>query len=241
MFIHYLTSLLKFMQTLLLTDDGSHTLLNPELQVTYHSKFGALQEAFTVYVNAGLRFLMQKLVGESPQLSILEIGFGSGLNAFMSYLQTLSQPEITLKYTGVEGFPLDMDTVNQLNYPQTLQAEEFAQAFIDMHQLPENEWHNISPNFVFRKIVTDFMALDLGSQRFDLIFFDAFAPTAQPELWNEAMMRRMFDLLRPNGVLTTYCAKGDFKRLLSHIGFIVEALPGPKGKREMTRAIKPFR
>jgi tRNA U34 5-methylaminomethyl-2-thiouridine-forming methyltransferase MnmC len=228
------------MHNLLLTEDGSHTLLNEQWQVTYHSKFGALQEAETVYISAGFKHLLNKLLGENPQLSVLEMGLGTGLNAFMTYIQAIKYPHIKIKYTGVDAFPISSETAAQLNYPEALGLTEFQNIFTALHQPTDEEWQTLNQNFLFRRINADFQSIDFGNQLFDLIYYDAFAPNAQPELWDENMMRKIYNLLRPNGVMTTYCAKGDFKRLLRAIGFVVEALPGPKGKREMTRATKPF-
>jgi tRNA U34 5-methylaminomethyl-2-thiouridine-forming methyltransferase MnmC len=228
------------MHNLILTEDGSHTLLNEQWQVTYHSKFGALQEADTVYISAGFKHLLNKLLGENPQLSVLEMGLGTGLNAFMTYVQAIKYPHIKIKYTGVDAYPISPEMAAHFNYTEALQLSEYQDVFLKLHQPSEEEWQALSPNFLFRRIAEQFESLDFGTQLFDLIYYDAFAPNAQPELWDEAMMRKIFNLLRPNGVMTTYCAKGDFKRLLRSIGFVVEALPGPKGKREMTRATKPF-
>lgn len=231
---------LSNMHNFLLTEDGSHTLLNEKWQVTYHSKFGALQESNTVYINAGFNHLLNKLLGENPQLSILEMGLGTGLNAFLTYLRTIKYPHIKVKYTGVDAYPITFDMAQKLNYPETLNVEEERKAFLKMHEVPAGQWETLSENFTFRRLEEKIEDLNFQGQFFDLIYFDAFAPNAQPELWDEKLMQKLFDLLRPNGVLTTYCAKGDFKRLLKSIGFVVESLPGPKGKREMTRATKPF-
>ena len=228
------------MHNFLLTEDGSHTLLNEKWQVTYHSKFGALQESNTVYINAGFNHLLNKLLGENPQLSVLEMGFGTGLNTFLTYLRTIKYPHIKVKYTGIDAYPISLQMAEKLNYPETLQVDDARDIFLKMHSSTPNEWIPLSENFTFRRIEEKIETLDFQNQLFDLIYFDAFAPNAQPELWDEHLMQKLFNLLRPNGVLTTYCAKGDFKRLLKSIGFVVESLPGPKGKREMTRATKPF-
>ncbi len=228
------------MRHLLITEDGSHTVESDRWQVTYHSKFGALQEAHTVYVEAGFHHILGKLLGENPKISILEMGFGTGLNAFMTYLRSLHLPGIKIEYTGLEAMPLETYLVNQLNYPEHLGTPDERSTFLQMHQATAGEWQQLSPDFTFRRVEVPFEFVDFGTEQFELLYYDAFAPNAQPELWDYPAMQKAYNLLRMGGVMTTYCAKGDFKRLLKSVGFSIETLPGPKGKREMTRATKAY-
>lgn len=219
------------MSTVILTEDGSPTLQSEQFGVTYHSIHGALQETETVFINAALLHKAQT----QNHLSILGIGFGTGLNAFMTYL-TAKQEQLTIDYVGVEAYPIDEAIVEQLNYATLLDATTEQTAFLQLHASHNNKVE-LAPNFSFCKQVCTFQELDFKAQ-FDIVYYDAFAPNAQPELWEEALLSKMYQALKPGGVLTTYCAKGAFKRCLKSIGFTVEGLPGPIGKREMTRALK---
>lgn len=221
------------MTNLLLTEDGSHTLQASRWDVTYHSKYGALQESQTVFIDAGLLYQCERL----SQVSILEIGFGTGLNAFMTYLETTRRGMAT-RYVGVEAYPVQQALVRQLNYPTMLDATAHAAVFEAMHNAHTYNQVQSFDKFDFMLQMAHFEELNY-KEEFDVIYYDAFAPTAQPELWEEAMLARMYEALRPQGVLVTYCAKGAFKRTLKSLGFVLEALAGPKGKREMTRAMKP--
>lgn len=214
------------------TQDGSHSLFSEKHGVSYHSKYGAIQESQHVFIESGLYYRMTG----SHKLAILEIGLGTGLNAYMSLLEA-EKHQIDIEYTSAEAYPISQDEALQLNYPKLLEVKEWQEQFLAIHQ---SEWgvsHQLSPHFKFTKLQTRFEDLDF-SEAFDVIYFDAFAPSAQPELWEAAIMEIMHRSLKAGGVLTTYCAKGSVKRTLRSIGFEIEALPGPPGKREMTRAIK---
>jgi len=219
------------MSTIILTEDGSPTLQSAQFGVTYHSIHGALQETETVFINAALRYKAET----QQDLSILGIGFGTGLNAFMTYLAA-KQEGLKIDYLGVEAYPIDMKTVAQLNYATLLDAATEQEAFLQLHA-SHNTKVALSPDFSFCKQVCTFQELDFTEQ-FDIVYYDAFAPNAQPELWETELLSKMYQALKPTGVLTTYCAKGAFKRALKSVGFTVEGLPGPIGKREMTRALK---
>lgn len=219
------------MSHLLATEDGSHTLQSAQFGVTYHSIHGALQETQTVFIEAGLK---HKAL-ETKTIDILDIGFGTGLNAWMSFLEA-ERAGYTLRYTGVEAYPLPMNVVELLNYPEVLGVGDQRALFLQLHQ-SENQWISLSDRFHVYKKIAFFQDIN-DQEAFDVIYYDAFAPTAQPELWEEAQLARMYAALRPGGILTTYCAKGSFKRALRAVGFTLEGLPGPKGKREMTRAKK---
>jgi tRNA U34 5-methylaminomethyl-2-thiouridine-forming methyltransferase MnmC len=215
-----------------LTSDGSHTLAVPEMQVTYHSIHGAIQESTHVFINAGLRPLSHR----SETMNIFEMGFGSGLNALLT-LQHAIKHDQKIFYYAVELFPLRREEFSDLNYSSQLQDGTLQHYFELMH---ESEWEKdiqIHPLFVLHKTNQSLLDLEPGLS-FDLIFFDAFAPRAQPELWTEEVFRKMFNSLVNNGVLVTYCSKGAVRRSMLAVGFTVEKLQGPPGKREMIRATK---
>lgn len=215
------------------TQDGSHSVLSHQFGVSYHSKYGAVQETRHVFVEAGL---FQQALTKSD-LHILDIGFGTGLNAYLTLLEAQKR-NLSIRYDAIEKFPIPEEQVKQLNYPDQIQAsEEEKNWFESLHQSSWGDWHTITPGFELRKHKLDIQAVDFEDQ-FDLIYYDAFAPTAQPELWEEPVMERMQRAMVPGGVLVTYCAKGAFKRALKGLGFEVETLQGPPGKREMTRAIR---
>jgi len=213
------------------TEDGSHSIFSKEYGVSYHSKHGAKTETQTVFIDAGLKYKS----ATSKNISILEIGFGTGLNAIMT-LQEAIADELTIDYTTLEAYPLLEQEIAELNYGKILGTEMEAY-FKRMHQLTWEQKHQLIYNFSILKQNRKFEEIDFKNQ-FDVIYFDAFAPTSQPELWEEPLLQKMYDALKPSGVLTTYCAKGVVKRTLKKVGFEIEALPGPPGKREMTRAIK---
>lgn len=216
---------------LLDTQDGSHTLLSKRFGVSYHSKYGAIKESEHVFINAGLKAVMLRQKGP---ISILEYGFGTGLNAYLAYLCAI-QHQRFMSYTGIEAYPVDLDLAISLNYPHFLMTSE--SVFQEMHSAEWEVENQIDPIFKFRKILGQ-IENQTFAEAFDVLFFDAFAPTAQPELWNEEILRKAYQALKPGGILVTYCAKGVVKRTLKSVGFKVETLPGPPGKREMTRGIK---
>jgi tRNA U34 5-methylaminomethyl-2-thiouridine-forming methyltransferase MnmC len=213
------------------TADGYFTLYAPEIDEHYHSINGAVQESEHVYINAGLK----QLTGE---LSILEIGFGTGLNAYLTLLHALKMRQ-KIAYTAIELYPLTADIINSLNYTSGKLHEEAA-CFTGLHEAEWNRQVAISPFFSLEKRLTDLTrpdGLDMN-ERFDLIYFDAFAPDKQPEMWTQAVFDRLYGLTKSNGVLVTYCAKGIIRRTLQQAGYWVERLQGPRGKREMLRATK---
>lgn len=217
---------------ILLSDDGSHTLRSPRYGVTYHSRFGAATESAHVFIAAGLRY--KALV--SRQIDVLEAGFGTGLNALMTLVES-EKRGLRVNYTGLETQPLDFEQIQCLNYPERLGAETWRDAFLLMHRMSWHETRALSEGFVFCK-KDDSIERYALTEAYDLIYFDAFAPQAQPELWTQEVMTNMFQSLRPEGVLVTYCAKGDVRRAMKAAGFAVEKLQGPPGKREMIRAHK---
>lgn len=212
------------------TLDGSTTIHLPEWNENYHSKHGAIQEAKHVFIKNGFEQFNQ------PVLSILEIGFGTGLNAFITFLEA-EKSNIKLNYTGVEAYPVDFNEITQMNYVNELQASDFESNFRQMH---ESEWNvnvKISKDFCLTKRQQFFNQID-DFEGFDLIYFDAFGYRVQPELWSTEIFQKMFNALKPGGKLVTYAARGVVKRSMIEVGFTVEKLAGPPGKREMFRASK---
>ena len=212
------------------TSDGSTTIHLPDWNENYHSKHGAIQEAKHVFIKNGLALF------ENKNVSILEIGFGTGLNAFITFLEAkkLSQ---TINYTGVEAYPISVDEISSMNYVSELNAESERSIFDKMHACEWEQKNILTPEFSLTKRKQFFETIDDVAQ-FDLIYFDAFGYRVQPELWSTAIFQRMFDALKPNGILVTYAARGVVKRSLIEVGFTVEKLDGPPGKREMFRALK---
>lgn len=212
-----------------ITDDGSQTLFVPELDEHYHSVKGAFTESLHIFVRSGL----QQSKAVEPR--ILEIGFGTGLNALLSIEEAENGRNI--HYTSLEKYPLSIDLANKMQY-DSLVSEHIAKFFQDIHKAEWNKWVEISPNFHLRKIETDFTTLDI-MEKYDVIYFDAFAPEKQPEMWSQDIFNRLYACLDNYGILVTYCAKGVVRRMLQAAGFIVERLQGPPGgKREILRATK---
>lgn len=223
------------MHPLITTADGSHTLFAPHFNEHYHSIHGAIQESQHVFIEAGYQSLPNNI---AAPVNILEMGFGTGLNAFLTYMATQYQLQ-SICYTAIEAYPLLVATALLLNYPEQLQATEHRDAFADLHRAIWNKAIQITPNFVLYKQHADLLTLPLPNAHFHLIYYDAFAPTSQPELWTTEVFAKLYDAMQPNGILVTYCAKGSVKRALKAVGFSLESLPGPHGKREITRAHKP--
>ncbi len=213
-----------------ITGDGSKTIYLPEWDEVYHSSHGALNEALHVFVEHGLKCV------QKSSFQVFEMGFGTGLNALLTYQFALNHLK-TIEYTGVEAFPLAKELWSQLGY-ELLFDEAFAKTFHQMHNTPWNERVNFNDSFLFTKFAEKIENMELPSDQFDVIFYDAFGPRVQSELWSIALFQKMFRSLKYDGFLVTYCAKGEVKRNLKAAGFQVEALPGPPGKREMTRAWK---
>ena len=220
--------------TLLISDDGSPTLKSNRYGVTYHSIFGAIHEAITVFVSAGLQY---HILSGKKEISILEMGLGTGLNAFLTFVEANRHP-ISVAYTAIEKFPIDNSLIELLDYPDQINHPHLQHLFKKIHSCPFSTINQIHNCFSLQKLLIDVQHLNI-EKKFDLIYYDAFAPNAQPELWTDEAMKGMFEINKPGGTLVTYCAKGSFKRALKSAGYLVQPLPGPPGKREMTRAIKP--
>ncbi|MGB5555101.1 MAG: tRNA (5-methylaminomethyl-2-thiouridine)(34)-methyltransferase MnmD [Flavobacteriaceae bacterium] len=212
------------------TADGSITIHIKDWDEHYHSIHGAIQEAYHVFIAKGLALF------ENRKLSILELGFGTGLNALITYLETEKRC-LKIDYTGIEKYPISDSELQALNYISALHAESHALEFSRMHLGPWNEQIALSENFNFTKIQVDFKEIAFENA-FDLVYFDAFGARVQPELWTEDIFAAMYLTLKPGGILVTYAAKGSVRRAMLAVGFEVERLPGPPGKREMLRATK---
>lgn len=215
---------------ILQTKDGSNTLFVPELNETYHSTNGALQESIHVFINEGLLYRNLK------NIKILEVGFGSGLNALTTFVSA-TDSGLCVNYTSLEAHPLKWDSVAKLNYTELDGMRNHYDVFKKMHTCSWDKKVPISVNFSLSKLNLKLQDITFENA-FDLIYFDAFAPQIQPELWTNAIFQLVFKSMRSKGVLVTYCAKGSVKRSLKAVGFELQSIPGPPGKREMSRAVK---
>ena len=221
--------------SIITTSDGSHSLLNTTLNETYHSTHGALQESIHVFIENGFEFLLQH--SPSSEINILEIGFGTGLNVLLT-VQSSARIDRTINYTSLEAFPIDYNLAQQLNYPAMMKMQDAEVLFNILHHLPWNKVEEVSSNFHLTKRHAKLEKTDLEIEKFDLIYYDAFAPGKQPEMWELPILRKVTAAMKPQGVFVTYCAKGQVKRDLKSLGLRVETLPGPPGKKEMVRAVK---
>lgn len=215
-----------------ITEDGSHTLFVPEMDEHYHSTHGALGESMHVYIDAGLRQCPKK------ELHLLEIGFGTGLNAFLSLIEGEKQGKI-IHYTTLELYPLPLEKASILNYA-TLVSPEKEELFLQMHETPWNEPTKIGAHFFLQKFQRNaaLPSAFVFEKQMDVVYFDAFAPDKQPEMWTQPVFDAIYSLCAPDAILTTYCAKGVVRRMLQTAGFTVERLVGPVGKREILRGRK---
>ncbi|MDP3313264.1 tRNA (5-methylaminomethyl-2-thiouridine)(34)-methyltransferase MnmD [Lutibacter sp.] len=215
---------------ILITSDGSSTIHLPEWDENYHSKHGAIQEAKHVFIKSGFSLF------KNENISILEIGFGTGLNCFITFLEAIKS-NVSVNYAGVEAYPVNNLEIDAMNYVTQLNAKNFENQFLEMHRCNWEQKNEISSNFHLTKRKQFFSDIS-DNESFDLIYFDAFGARVQPELWTVDMFKIMYNALKKNGILVTYSAKGSVRRALLEVGFLVEKLPGPPGKREMLRAIK---
>lgn len=215
---------------IIVTADGSHSLLNEAMNETYHSRHGAVSESLHVFIERGFNFLIDK--NHTGSISILEVGFGTGLNTLLT-INEVKQRTLTVEYTSLETFPIPEGIWKTLNYPDENNL------FRTLHTAAWQQWIEIIPGFRLLKLEKSLQMAELKSAAYDLIYFDAFAPNKQPELWELPMLTKVAASIKPGGVFVTYCAKGQLKRDLKSLGLVVESLPGPPGKREMVRALKP--
>lgn len=211
-----------------LTEDGSHTLFVPAIDECYHSTHGAVQESRYIFIEAGLKHCSKS------EIRVLEIGFGTGLNAFLTLLEAQNCSK-QIHYTSLERYPVEVEKLLQLNYSDKLSIEN-QKYFEQIHTSPWNVEVQISPFFKLKKIEADFTQHDFD-EMYDVVYFDAFSPEKQPEMWIQERFKMIFDHCNSGAVLTTYCAKGMVRRAMQAVGFMVERLPGPPGKREILRGI----
>lgn len=215
---------------LIITEDGSHTLHIPELNEHYHSIHGAIQESNHIFIKSGLDYFTNL-----EPINILEVGFGTGLNAFLTCIEAQKRG-IKINYTSIEKYPLTAQEIEKLNYSDGFD-EEYKIQFQQIHKAQWSAYKKINKNFRLCKIETDLINFTPDS-KYNLIYFDAFGPDIQPKLWTENIFHQLYNCMNDNGVLVTYSAKGQVRRNMQVAGFTVERLPGPPGKREMLRALK---
>jgi tRNA U34 5-methylaminomethyl-2-thiouridine-forming methyltransferase MnmC len=213
-----------------ITEDGSSTLFIPELNEHYHSIHGAVQESMHIFIHNGYQQIC------TFPARIFEAGFGTGLNAFLTFLYSEKTGK-SVHYSAIEKFPLEDHFVRLLNYPEKTDPSK-ADVFQSIHGAPWGRDVRISDHFILHKIKGDLREVDLQDEVYDLVYFDAFGPDVQPELWTEEIFRMLYRSMKQDACLVTYSVKGSVKRGLKAAGFSLEKLAGPKGKREMTRATK---
>lgn len=214
-----------------ITEDGSHTIYLPEMDEHYHSTHGAIQESLHIYINQGL------LQVSKQEISILEIGFGTGLNAYLTYAFADTK-NLVINYSSIEKYPLNETDYLKLNYPQNI-FPEFAGVFEKMHRTKWDSVEEISPTFSLMKIHADLLDFKFNElPQFDLVYYDAFAPGKQPEMWTDEVINKVASTVKKDGILVTYCAKGSVRRAFSSAGFQMERIPGPVGKKEILKGKK---
>jgi len=217
---------------IIITEDGSHSISLEKTNIVFHSRYGAVQESQHIYIDAGLK----QILHAKPCIRIFELGFGTGLNALLAFINADNNGQF-IYYETIEAFPLEKHLFENLNYCENLNRSDLKPYFLQLHLC---EWNRIIPIgdfFQFKKINTALLEYRFEST-FDIIFYDAFAPNAQPELWTKEVFGKLFAGLSQNGLLLTYCSKGIVQRAMRTAGFAVDRLPGPSHKREIIRAEK---
>lgn len=200
-----------------------------DIDETYHSTHGAIQEALHVFIEKGLK----EVEKTKEDFTILEVGFGTGLNALLTSLNSNSK----IQYIGIEAFPIDQSIINQLNYISEIGNKKGADTFDKLHNAEWGVFSEITKTFSLKKVKGEIQHVDLGNE-IDLVYYDAFGPNSQGEMWDINIFKKLYASMSQNGVFVTYCAKGQVRRDLQSVGFTVERLEGPPGKREMLRAVK---
>ncbi len=236
---------------IILTEDGSTTIFNSEKNEHFHSIHGAVQESMHVFIENGykyrhslyadkLRLNQDKENTRGEKLNILEIGFGTGLNALLTLNEILinETDSPSVYYTGIEPNPLDQSIAELLNYCSFPEIRVPIANFMQMHSAGILKNLRLNNKFDFTKEITTFQEFSNPSVQFDLVYFDAFSPVAEPDLWTDQIFEKIYSMMNVDGVLVTYCSKGSVRRSLQHQGFKTERLPGPPGKHEMLRATK---
>jgi len=219
---------------IVLTGDGSNTIFSEAVNQHYHSYFGAWQESKHIFIEAGL---CSSLLSNLDTISILEIGFGTGLNGLLTYFKA-KELNKKIYYETLELYPLTMQEIAPLNYPSRLPFPDVAKIFTRLHNVPWDQPQEISDNFTLHKRHLSATNAHYLSNRFHLVYFDAFSPEAQPELWTNEVFAPIYDSMKDESILLTYCTKGSVKQTLTALGFQIEKLPGPIGKREILRVKK---
>jgi tRNA U34 5-methylaminomethyl-2-thiouridine-forming methyltransferase MnmC len=220
---------------LIATKDGSHSLINCQLDETYHSRHGAVQESLHVFIKNGLQDWLAQHGSQS--VAIFEVGMGTGLNVLLTLQQALASDRM-FYYTTLEPFPVSPEMISRLNYAEFIDDTRLPQLFDKIHTCPWEKEVQLENNFAFKKLQTTLQEVNLSSATFDVIYFDAFAANKQPEMWTYEMLEKVTSLLKPTGMWVTYAAKGQMKRDLKSLALEVETLPGSPGKAEMVRAKK---
>jgi len=220
-----------YSRQIIATEDGSHTISIPDLGLTYHSNRGAIAESTHVFIEAGLKATFRAF----PEgiINVLEMGFGTGLNAFLTSIEA-AKYNLSIHFTAIEQYPISDTETAALNYPDKLGHEAI---FTALHTSEWGKTIKITPNFSIHKIKSNLADAVLNGP-FYVIYFDAFAPDAQPELWTEAIFSKLYKTLAEGGILTTYCSKSIVRKAMTSAGFTVKKIPGPHGKREMVQAFK---
>lgn len=216
---------------IIITGDGSPTIFVPELKEHYHSVYGAVQESKHVFIEAGLNSISKN------NIRIFEVGYGTGLNAFLTMQESLKK-DLSIVYYAIELYPLEPEITDQLKFNDFLRLSSAeTNLYNNIHKAAWDLEIQITPGFTLKKIKHDILSSEIDF-RYDLVYFDAFAPDVQPELWDKSIFQKIYNQLNKDGILVTYCVKGQVRRTLKETGFKVEKLPGPPGKREMIRAVK---
>ncbi|MDR2970926.1 MAG: tRNA (5-methylaminomethyl-2-thiouridine)(34)-methyltransferase MnmD [Bacteroidales bacterium] len=219
---------------IVITADGSHTIYSEEVKQHYHSHFGALQESMHIFIEAGF---CSPIFSKLKNISVLEVGFGTGLNALLTYFKS-KELRKKVYYETMELYPLTSQEVEQLNYPSLLPYPNAKEIFMALHNAQWNQEQKISQEFTLLKRQISALNAEYPPNTFNLVYFDAFSPEAQPELWTKEVFKTIYDCIKNGGILLTYCTKGNVKQTLSTLGFQIEKLPGPIGKREILRGKK---
>jgi tRNA U34 5-methylaminomethyl-2-thiouridine-forming methyltransferase MnmC len=214
------------------TGDGSKTLFIPDWNENYHSSHGAVQEAKHVFLKYGLEEIVDK-----KEINVFEVGFGTGLNAILTYEYAVEN-QLKINYDSIEAFPITTQEVESLDYVSLFDNQVTQGIYLQMHFCAWDEQIQVSENFTLSKIHNKLEQHILPQNQYDIIFFDAFGPRVQEGMWSKIHFENLYQSLKSGGIFVTYCAKGQVKRDLKSVGFEVETLPGPPGKREMTRGKK---
>lgn len=217
-----------------ITDDGSKTIYNELVKECYHSKHGALQEAKHVFLTGGAIHWLN--LSQKEELAILEVGFGTGLN-FLLTADYCTQNRIQLHYTGIEAHPISKDLIREMNYQNYFQTVNLYDNFLNVYSDEQDQSIKLNKSILLNLIYKKILDVEFY-ENFDIVYFDAFAPIHQPEMWTPEVISHVCSFLKPNGLFVTYSVTGELKRILRSLGFLIERPQGAKGKREMMRATK---